>query len=70
MPVMDGIEAATILREKFKDSISVVALTGDVLVEPPSEIFDSVIIKPCQRSLLKACIEQALEKSSFKIKND
>ncbi|KAG2378204.1 hypothetical protein C9374_008347 [Naegleria lovaniensis] len=57
MPNLNGIEAARIIRERFKERIKVVALTGDVLADTPSYLFDSVIVKPCHKATLKQCID-------------
>lgn len=57
MPNLNGLEAAKYIKDKFKDKIHIVALTGDVLLETPPSIFDSVIAKPCRKATLKKCIE-------------
>ncbi|KAG2378218.1 hypothetical protein C9374_008361 [Naegleria lovaniensis] len=57
MPNLNGLEAAKFIKAKFKDRIHIVALTGDVLLETPPSIFDSVITKPCRKATLKKCIE-------------
>ncbi|KAF0974851.1 hypothetical protein FDP41_006325 [Naegleria fowleri] len=61
MPNLNGIEATRIIRERFKDKIKVVALTGDALActpqSLPPSLFDSVIVKPCHKATLKQCID-------------
>lgn len=56
MPILDGREAAKIIKSRFRN-IKIIALTGDVLVGPPSTSFDAVITKPCPKNVLQECIE-------------
>nr|CAG4715855.1 unnamed protein product [Naegleria fowleri] len=59
MPVLDGREAARIIKGRFpKEKIKIVALTGDIMTDSSSELFDQVIMKPCHKAILKLCIEQ------------
>lgn len=57
MPSMNGVEVAKILRSKFKRQLTIVALTGDAMFQPSRELFDFVIVKPCQKLDLKKCID-------------
>ncbi|KAG2378217.1 hypothetical protein C9374_008360 [Naegleria lovaniensis] len=57
MPDINGVDVAKILRSKFKERVKIVALTGDAMFQPPPHLFDVVILKPCQKSVLKSCID-------------
>ena len=59
MPVMDGLEASKEIR-KIHGTARIVALTGDVMAETPSSVFDKVLVKPIHKGTLKKCIEESL----------
>lgn len=60
MPVLDGVEATKILRNRHQGDIKVVALTGDVLIEK-SPLFDQLLTKPIHKSVLKECIDSLMK---------
>jgi len=58
MPIMDGMEAITQLREKFSlDELPVIALTADAFKQQQEEMlncgFNDYIIKPISPILIK-----------------
>ncbi|EFC41426.1 predicted protein [Naegleria gruberi] len=60
MPVLDGVEATKILRNRHQGDIKVVALTGDVLIEK-SPLFDQLLTKPIHKLVLKECIDSLMK---------
>lgn len=53
MPKLGGVEAAKIIKNRYKD-VKVVALTGDVLAD--TDMFDAVLVKPCHKDTIKDII--------------
>jgi CheY-like chemotaxis protein len=59
MPVMDGITAATIIREKYP-SIKIALLTGDIQELKTSKTIDRVLLKPVSGDKLRKCVKDLL----------
>ncbi|GFD67791.1 response regulator [Alteromonas sp. KUL106] len=62
MPVMDGIEASTILRKTFELKTPIVALTANAFAEDKNECFaagmNDFLTKPLDKNTLLTCIRK------------
>jgi signal transduction histidine kinase/CheY-like chemotaxis protein len=60
MPFMTGVEAATLLRAKYKD-LKIVLLTGDTSLQSSTDkSIDKVLLKPVKGAVLRRCIRELM----------
>ena len=56
MPILNGLEAAKILKSRYKD-IKIIVLTGDLMTSFNESqhrcIVDAILLKPCSRQTLQ-----------------
>ena len=60
MPVMNGLEAGKVLRERFGKQVKIFMLTGNVTMNRDNkqlfELMDGVLTKPSTRKQLEECL--------------
>lgn len=65
MPVMDGIEAAVILRHQHKTSVPIIAMTAHIMESEKRKCVEAgmndYLVKPLEEQLLMATIKKFLE---------
>ena len=60
MPLMNGIEAAIELRQKYGNKLKIFLLTGDIEIQQDGfqkDLFDGILFKPCGKDEIAKCLD-------------